>query len=424
MRGAPVRQNFSRFALVCFGSIGAAAACGQHRYPVGEATQDAGSNPLGVAGAAGGQAGSDIGGAAGAGGATDAGSDAGAAGGATATVQCPIVGAALPTRPIAIADALLADRLATFLWGARADDSLVGRVAALSPRTNASVAALAREMLSDGRASAGVEALGTDWLKLGDAASATDALGVSLAEESREFLLHLLLGAGDGKLQTLLTANYSFVDSQLAPLYGVAVPTQPGFVKTDLDATQRSGILTQPGFLSRKPHVSTRGTWVRTALLCSFDIVPPPGESTPVKNIPAGWSYRQALDATVASPTCAVCHSLIDPIGYAFEHYNPVGRWRDTDNGVAVDARGAARALTVGPDLLFDGAIELGRQLAQSCTVHLCVAQRFLEQALGGPLRTSELASRDELARAFVASGLDLRELLVLTTAVEAFVGP
>jgi hypothetical protein len=200
-----------------------------------------------------------------------------------------------------------------------------------------------------------------------------------------------------------------------------------------LDTRQRSGILTQPGFLFRKPHMSTRGYWLRRVLLCDQLGSPPPGESQEIRSRPAGWSYRQAQEANVSSSSCAACHSLIDPAGGAFEHYDPLGRWRETDSGVAVDARGAIVHLdmpgvVLTPDAAvnfsFDGAIELGSRLASSCYVHSCVAQRFLERALEGPLRSGELQSRDELARAFVASGLNLEELMVLTTGVGAFLGP
>jgi hypothetical protein len=355
---------------------------------------------------------------------------------------CPIPSIPLQERPIGLADSLLADRLSKFLWTTRADDQLVARVAALQPHSSSGVVALAREMVSDPRITAGIDALGRDWLLFDEAGvsvpaaevqgEVTDALRASMAYESVRFF-ESMFQAGGATLSTLLTARYSFVDQNLAAIYGVTPPSQTGFALVTLDPGQRSGILTQPGFLFRKPHISTRGFWLRRVLLCDRRFMPPAGESQEISSRPAGWSYRQALATDVSQASCGACHSSIDQAGDAFEHYDPLGRWRETDNGAAVDGRGAIVDLDMPGVVLtsdaavnfsFDGAIELGSRLASSCYVHSCVAQRFLERALEGPLRSGELQSRDELAQAFVASGLNLEDLLVLTTGSGAFLGP
>jgi uncharacterized protein DUF1592/uncharacterized protein DUF1588 len=450
------RRLLAFFALTC-AILG--LACGQARYPLGEVNPAGG----GGAGARGGTGlgrgtggetsapagGSGVGrGTTGPGGITGTAGSAGAGGavvsadGSAAPPVCPIPSVPLEEHPIGLADSVLADRLSKFLWTTRADDTLVARVAALQPHSSSGVIALAREMASDARITAGIDALGRDWLLFDEAgasvpsaevqADVTDALRASMAYESVRFF-ESMFQAGGATLSILLTAGYSFLDHNLAAIYGVTPPSQTGFALVTLDPHQRSGILTQPGFLFRKPHLATRGFWLRRVLLCDQQFLPPVDESREISSRPAGWSYRQALEANVSQASCAACHSSIDQAGDAFEHYDPLGRWRETDNGVAVDARGAIVALDVPGVVLtsdaavnfsFDGAIELGSRLATSCYVHSCVAQRFLERALEGPLRSSELQSRDELARAFVASGLNLKELLVLTTGAGAFLGP
>lgn len=444
MRLQNCRRLLPLVALTCapFG-----LACGQTRYPIGEVPSGGGSGAgAGTGGATGG--GAALGGAAGttalmgAGGAAGSTGLGGAAPGSVGDSRtppvCPIPSSPLPDHPIGLADSVLADRLSQFLWATRADDALVARVAAMQPHTGAGVQALAREMIADWRSTAGIDALGRNWLRFDDAAvsvpaaevsgDVTDALRASMATETVRFWESLFGGKGF-TLSTLLTASYSFVDQNLAPIYGVAAPGQPGFALTSLDPNQRSGILTQAGLLFRKPHISTRGSWVQQVLLCN-PLAAPAGESQEITSRPANSSYRQALEASVSSAACAACHQMFDPAGYAFEHYDPLGRWRDTDNGVAVDARGTIVQTSdmldpnVSANLTFDGAIDLGKQLASSCYVHSCVAEQFLAQALGGPLRAEELPSRNELARAFVASGFNLQELLVLTTGAEAFVGP
>jgi hypothetical protein len=245
-----------------------------------------------------------------------------------------------------------------------------------------------------------------------------DTLRFSMVLETETFFKHLF--GGEGRLETLLLASYSFVDEPLAKLYGVA-PTGP-FTRVNLIKEQRSGILTQASFLFLKPGPSARGTWLINKLLCTAVPEPPNGAVNPVVDPFPGETTRQTLERSVSGPSCAACHQLIDPPGFAFGHYDALGRWRDQEAGQPIDATGMFRQTRPAP-LKFDGARQLGEQLLGSCEVRRCVAQMFLQRALGGPKPIDE-ASVAEVAAAFEASDLNLRVLFEDVAASRPFLAP
>jgi hypothetical protein len=337
----------------------------------------------------------------------------------------------MPVRGIGISPAHVAERLARFLWNERPDEALLART--VSVRSTDDVKAVARTMLADGRFNNGVEALFTQWLKL-DAAALFDGdpevsgqiepgLRTSMVEESRLFLRDVMLG--DGKLSTLLLASHTFADERLRKLYGTVDPPVrgAGHERVNLDPARRSGILTQASFLFVDPRTSARGTWILNTLLCTQVPSPPPDTSfSPLGRRP-GQSYRQALTENISAPQCAACHQLVDPPGFALEHYDPLGRWRDRDNGADIDATGTLM-LPSGNTIKFDGARQLGERLLGTCEVQRCMAESFLRRALAAELRASDHTSVEELSWAFAASGFNLRELLVAVTGSQSFLAP
>jgi hypothetical protein len=123
------------------------------------------------------------------------------------------------------------------------------------------------------------------------------------------------------------------------------------------------------------------------------------------------------------SAACTACHLLMDPVGYAFEGLDAIGRARDTDNGSPVDTTGSVRGID-GSKRDFTGAVELMALLAADADVQRCMAQQWMNFALGRPLTEADRASIDEAARSFRASGLDLRELILAVLTSRAFLAP
>jgi hypothetical protein len=394
----------------------------------GGSTVGAGGGPtMGEGGSYGGVGGPPIGGQGGYGMGGSAGPSVGGAGGSTAA--CGNLPSSIPIRGIKLTPKDLAFRLSTFIWGSQPDEILVSAVA--SATTTEDVQRLARAMFNDKRFYDGVQFVTRNWLGYQAAMNYAGApevmmpasvpgLRASMVTETDTFLQDLLV-KGDGTLGTMLLASYSFIDAQMAGLYGVGTPMLPGFTRTSLDKTRRSGILTQPSFLFLNDDISKRGQWVRQRLLCSP--LPPPPNFLPVTPMP-GATRRETFESLIKDPTCTACHSLIDPIGFAFENYDALGTWRDFDNGKPIDASGTLSLGAAGTNQYFVGARQLSEELMGSCELYRCVAATFLAQGVGRDLTMADQTSVDELTGAFIQSGLSLRELFALTASTLSFLAP
>jgi hypothetical protein len=324
----------------------------------------------------------------------------------------------------------MASRLSYFLWATMPDDALFAAAEKGELATPAQIEAQARRMLSDPRARAVVadfhdqlfDLTTLDTVTKADPAF-TDAVRADLKTETRLFLDDAFWR--DGRLDTFFTAPWTFVSAPLADLYGVTGAPASGFVKVATDPSRRAGLLTQGTFLAvhARPDQSSpihRGKFVREKLLCQP--IPPPPNGAKL-NAPApdpDTSTRHRFEQHESDPVCASCHHLMDPIGFGFEHYDPIGRWRDVDGKTPVDATGKILdAYDVNG--AFDGAIELQERLRRSGQVRSCVVTQWFRYGYGRDVSTLDRCTIQALGASFAKSGYDLRELLVALTQTPAF---
>jgi hypothetical protein len=211
-----------------------------------------------------------------------------------------------------------------------------------------------------------------------------------LAEESDAFFEEVLW-RDEARLSTLLTADYSMVSDTLAPLYGLDARGSQGLERVLLPSGQRSGILSQSAFLAplggfEEADITRRGHFVRAVLMCQ-ELPPPPANVPPIPEA-EGLSRRERL-ATIHTedPVCEACHALMDPIGYAFENYDAIGRWRTTEVvdevTIAVNASGTIVGTSRG-DVPVQNVVELGQTLAELPEVQACFVERLAEYLAGG----------------------------------------
>ncbi len=247
-----------------------------------------------------------------------------------------------------------------------------------------------------------------------------------LAQAMKEETLHLLedvIWTRDADVRELITADYTYVNQDLAALYGVAPPPGDGFVRVTLPAEQmRSGILSTSAFLSRFAHPNQtsptrRGLFVRTALLCEEVQPPPPGVSTTLPGPTSDMTLKQQLEQHMKDPTCNGCHSFIDPIGFALENYDSVGAFRTVDNGHPVDSK-AEGVIGLGS---FASAQDLGQLLKDDPRVSLCMVKNLLRSSLGHLETPGEEPAIEAVHEAFGASGYRMKDLLVELVASPAF---
>jgi Protein of unknown function (DUF1592)/Protein of unknown function (DUF1588)/Protein of unknown function (DUF1595)/Protein of unknown function (DUF1585)/Protein of unknown function (DUF1587) len=315
----------------------------------------------------------------------------------------------------------VASRLSYFIWGSMPDQALFDAAAAGKLATEADVEEQARRMLADDRAKDAVAAFFREWLELEqlpqlpkDAATYPEydgGLKSALVGETEAFVKSVLFG-GDGKLETLLTAGYSYSNQALAGVYGTNA-TGSAFMQVTLPPSERLGLLTHPSFLTvtGAPNGSNpikRGKAIYERLLCG-ELPPPPPNVPAAKPASAGGTTRQRF-AEHAENACAKgCHSLMDPLGFAFESYDGIGRYRTMDNGQPVDATGAVRL--DGVEQPFSNALDLARLLATSEQVRGCFAKQWFRFAMGRKETDADAPSLSAVASAFGAHQFDVREL-------------
>lgn len=328
----------------------------------------------------------------------------------------------------------VASRLSYFLWQTMPDDELFALADAGELESAEVVADQARRMLSDQRAKDGVLEFFGQWFHLNQLDNITKsataypdfdaATAAAMKEETRRFLEDLMW-EGDGRIGTLLTASHTFVNADLAPLYGVTPPSGSGFVRVTLDPTVRAGVLTHPGMMTiwsgaEQSSPVLRGLFVREAFLCQTP--PPPPENlvvVPPDPDPSS-STRDKYLQHMKDPACKQCHTLMDPLGFAFEHFDAVGKYRTKDNGFPVDAKGEVLE-TLDADGPFEGAVELGAKLAQSRQVKECVARQWFRFAVGRPDQDEDACSLSKVYDALEAADGDMREAVVAIVKTEAF---
>jgi hypothetical protein len=147
----------------------------------------------------------------------------------------------------------------------------------------------------------------------------------------------------------------------------------------------------------------------------------PPGDVPPLEQVETQMpkTNRDKYALHTAVPTCQSCHELIDGIGFAFEHYDSLGTWRDEDNGYPVDATGTLLGTDVnGP---VTDAVDLMQRMAGSRTIHDCYVKQLFRYAFGRNEGAEDLPTLEYLQEGFWRSGGDIPELLVNITASYEF---
>lgn len=309
----------------------------------------------------------------------------------------------------------LATRASYFVWSSMPDDELLDAAAAGELDTPEGLEAQIRRMLADDRAADTIASFTQQWMhleglsdKVKDAEMFpqwSEALAQSMEQEAQSFADEVIR-SGDGSLETLLTASWTVADDSVAELYGVAGP-EGGFGRIELPADERAGLLTQVGFLATNAHAAEnswvhRGKFVRENLLCQT--LPAP---------PIGVEVNDANDAgRLENEECSGCHLMMDPIGWAFDDYDPLGLF--TDEGQA----GQVNASSIGE---FDDVVALAGALAADPGVHDCMATQWFRYAARRAETAADSCALDEIKANFSQSGQDIRELIVAVAMSEAF---
>jgi hypothetical protein len=304
----------------------------------------------------------------------------------------------------------LATRLSYFLWNTTPDDALLDAADA-KQLSGAGFATQVQRLLKSPRALTGAQNFFGEYFRLGDLddlpqlpsvfPQRTATLGPAMREETQRFLSDLAI-TRDGDFRDMFVSTTTFVNAELAGLYGVPAPAGTGFAQTTLPAAGlRAGYLGQGSFLALNAHSNVtsptyRGKFIREMLMCQ-SIPPPPMNVPPLPtDTPnAPQTMRQKLAMHRAVEPCKTCHTLMDPLGLAFENFDGIGAARTMDAGQVIDASGDLDGKT------FAGPRELETLLSQDPTTMACVARNLYRYVTGHIESAGEEPALTQLARAF-----------------------
>jgi hypothetical protein len=295
-----------------------------------------------------------------------------------------------------ISDLELASRLSFFLWSSIPDAELVKLATEKKLHDPEILEGQVKRMLGDARSQAFVRNFTGQWLNVRGLASKEPIVEMfpdfdSTLREAFRKEIELFFGSviqDDKSVLDLLTANYTFVNERLAKHYGIPGVYGEQFRRVELspELDVRRGLLGKGALLTITSEASRsspvkRGKWFLETFLSVSPPPPPPGVEINLaqKEGEAPKSLRARLEAHHTNPTCATCHKMFEPLGFAMENFDAVGKWRTEDEGNPIDSVGV---ITDGTELdglkgLRDLTVRKGDLFAQSMT------EKLLTFALG-----------------------------------------
>lgn len=296
-----------------------------------------------------------------------------------------------------ISDLELATQLSLFLWSTIPDEELLQLAENGRLSRPAILEQQVRRMLDDPRSATLVDSFAAQWLHLGKLnvmqpntdlfPYVDDNLLQDFRSETELFFDYIL--RNDRPLLELLNADYSFVNERLAAHYGIEGVYGDHFRKVQLPDPSRGGLLSQGSILTVTSYPNRtapviRGKWILDNILGA----PPP---PPPANVPGlrtendegkVLNMRQQMEQHRADPVCASCHKIMDPLGFALENYDAIGRWRKIDAAsfTPIDASG-----TLPDGTPFVGPLELRQVLVEHRQEDfiLTAIEKLLTYALG-----------------------------------------
>jgi hypothetical protein len=323
-------------------------------------------------------------------------------------------GADDPTRVRLLDDFELASRLSFFLWSSIPDEHLLQLAQKGQLNRTSVLRGEIRRMLADPRSQSLVDGFATQWLNLRNLESASpnpdmfpfdDQLRSAMQRETELFFTAVM--KDDRPVTDFLDGRYTFVNEQLAKHYGIEGVEGDEFRRVSLEGHPRAGVLTQASILTitsdpTRTSPVKRGKWIMENILGA----PPPDPPAGVPEIEAARealpnsSFREQLELHRSNAICASCHRHMDPLGFGFENYDAIGRWRDKDGEFPIDATGT---LPGGEE--FNGPIELIEILRRGEKEFVrSFTEKLLVFALGRGLRYYDQCAVEDMVKVLPSS--------------------
>jgi hypothetical protein len=327
-----------------------------------------------------------------------------------------------PAKVHPVTDVELASRLSYFLWSSMPDDQLLSAAEAGKLRAPGDLDAQVKRMIADPKSAALGDNFAGQWLELRNLDVVkpdpqkfpewNPELRDAMKQETRLFFNHVL--RENRPLADFLDARYTFLNDRLAKFYGIPGVTGPDFRRVELTTEQRGGILSQASVLTvssypTRTSVVIRGKYILNNILGSPP-PPPPADVPPLDESSVGTSasLRQQMEKHRANAVCASCHSKMDPLGFALENYDGIGKWRTMDGKFPVDSSG-----TLPNGKSFSTPAEMRTVLqAQLPEFARCMVEKMLTYSIGRGLGPYDRRTVLEIDRKLAASGYPFQSIL------------
>ncbi len=333
-------------------------------------------------------------------------------------------------------DFTIAERLSFGLWDSLPDAALTKAASEGKLRTREQVTEQARRMVSDVRAHGKMQYFLHRWLQMNrveDLAKDPQLFPgftpeiVADLRTSLNLFLDDVVWSESSDYRRLLLEDDFFVNDRLAKFYGISTNATEDFVKVDLNPKQRAGVVTHPYLLAAFSYPKSsspihRGVFL-TRNIVGRALRPPPmaivfkdGDFKP------GMTMREKITELTRSQACQTCHSVINPLGFSLENYDAVGRFREKDGSVPVNAA-AEYTTDEGGIVRLKGARDLAEFAAGSEHAHNAFIEQLFNQVVKQPMPAYGLDTLNQLRLSFVQSGYNMQKLLVDIVTVSAVQG-
>jgi hypothetical protein len=312
------------------------------------------------------------------------------------------------------------------------DDELLDAAAADELATPEQVRAQALRLLDSDRFLETAVRFHRDWLGLHgldykepDQFPDFEAASGALSEATDRFVRYVLQD-GDGSIAQLLGGSTMPVNATLASYYAVDAPGASEDEWVPVTVPNRRGLITDGALMATLAKSDAtrpihRGGFVQTQFLCRELPALPANVDTqgPLMDTSMLPTARERLAPLMERGDCSTCHSIINPVGLAFENYDAAGAFRDEENGSPIDAAGSLSL--DGETVAFDGPLELADAIANSDEARDCYALFWYRAAMGRPEFSQDQCSLDRVRAGVAASGGDIRELILSLVQTDAF---
>jgi len=318
----------------------------------------------------------------------------------------------------------LASRLSYWLWSSMPDDELFETARKGELSKPLVLEQQIERMLADPKSSALVQNFAGQWLQLRSLSESAPNKDVFpdfdedlRAAMRRETELFFEAAIRDNiSMLDFLDAKFTYVNERLAKHYGFPDVAGPEFRRVSLEGTNRAGVLTHASILTitsdpTRTAPVKRGKWILENILAS----PPPPPPPDVEALPedeasvASGSLRQRLEIHRANPTCASCHDKMDPLGFGFENFDAIGRWRTKDAGFDINPAG-----TLPDGQTFETPGELLTVLkANRAAFCRCLTEKMLTYALGRGLEYYDKCAVDSITEAMSQNDYKMKTLFM-----------